>query len=131
MMGDVVGVDVNGNSIFDNGDGTYTVAAGGFSAGQTYNSLAAAQGDISMTTQPPNPPIQPVNPPGNTAGVSSWLNSAGAFGVSIASILSGRPAVAGGGQYRTGAQVQTQPQINVGSLILFGLGVLLLVKLLK
>lgn len=136
MQGDNVAVDQNGYAIIDNGDGTFTNAGLGVSFNSVSDALYAGDNvqSIALTTTSPAPPVNPATVPNQqTAAATGFLNGAGAFGVAIASLLSGRPASVTSGQttYRTAGVVPTQTAAGgIGTLLLLGLGILILVKVL-
>lgn len=117
-------------------DGTYQDTQ----TGDIFPDLESAQqyygsADISMTSTSVQPSLPQRSFDPQTSALSGFLNSAGAFGVSLASILSGRPVAVNAAGQPVGApgSVQVRPAsgLTFGSLLLIGLGVFLVVKLAK
>lgn len=115
--------------LYDDGSTVITDSAGNTATYSADGTLISG-GNISMTTQPSNPPANPpTSQSNNTTGVTSFLNSAGSFGVSLASIITRKPVVVNKSGTPVGVgtgAVAGQP--NYAGLLLLLVGIVILVS---
>jgi len=109
---------------------------GGFqSVGPTYGSAYGGYGGADMATYPSNPSVDDYSTMQSGTDWSSVLNTAGQWGATIASVVSGnRVAVAptrGGGYQTVGAYGSGTVQNNTSQLLLIGVVIVAVVLLVR
>jgi hypothetical protein len=124
------GTDASGNKYYIDPDGNVVD-----SDGNSVDDLSGIN-SIAMTTSTPAPTVNPSSAANaRTSGTIGLLNSAGQFGTALTSLLTGKPIVAtvsGKPVGAVGSQVLSPPgSISMGTILLIGLGVFLIIKLAK